>query len=317
MTNIRSRLRDLAVLAAMSGCLAPAAPANAAESAAGAYVLGIRGPGAGITPPTGLFFSNQFWHYSGKITGNIPFEGGTLAGRANVKVAVNIASFVFVTPLELAGGRFGLTATVPYGHINVKGGIGPLGLRDNITTLADPSVGAFMGWRSGNFHWQLGATTFLPIGDYRRGELANVSKNRLAVDVYGALTWLEPSLGIDVSNTVGVTMNRENEVTKYRTGTELHWEWSISKKFDNGFSIGPAGYVYEQLSGDTGAGARLGSFKGSVRAVGAGIGYEFKAGSIPITARLRYFREFDTRHRLKGDSVFLGVSLPLWVPGAR
>jgi hypothetical protein len=304
------------VAGVLVGLTAASTATSAAESAAGAYILGFRGPAAGVTPPTGLFFSNQFYLYRGRIDGRIPFDGGVIAANARVSASVAIPSFLLVTPVDLFGGRLGVSLTLPYGRVNVRGAIGPFRLSDGLTTFADPSVTAFLGWRHGNFHWQLGATGFAPMGDYRSGQLANVAKNRGAVDLFGALSWIEPTLGIDVSNTLGVTLNRENRATRYRTGTELHWEWSVAKTFGNGFSFGPAGYVYQQLSDDTGPGTVLGPFRGRVWAVGAGLGYQFQAGPVPVTARLRYFHEVETRRRLKGDAVFLSVAFPLWVPQA-
>lgn len=306
-------LRILAIVGGASLC-PPSGSVQAAESASGAYILGLRGPGAAVTPPPGLFFSNQFYSYQGDIGGRVPIYGFTLQGRAKVRAAVTIPTFLLVTPAEIAGGRLGLTLTVPYGRVSVSGLLGPIYARDSATTFADPSVGAFLGWRSGDFHWQVGATAFLPIGDYREGDLANVAKNRGALDVFAALTWLEPTFGLDVSNVVGVTFNRKNPATDYRTGTEFHWDWSVTKKFENGFSIGPAGYYYRQLSGDSGLGARLGDFRGEVWAIGGSVGYEFKVGPAPVTVRLRAFHEVQTERRLKGNSAFLGVSFPLWVP---
>lgn len=311
----RFLLRKLTAAIALLAILGTGA--KAAESAAGAYVLGIRGPGAGMTPPTGLFFSNQMFIYSGRIAGNVPFDGGRLAGDGKLKALVAVPTFLLVTPVEVFGGRLGLSLTTPYGNVDISGRLGPVRLADKLTTFADPSVGAFLGWREGNFHWQIGVTGFLPIGGYQKGELANVAKNRAALDVYGALTWLEPTWGLDISNTVGVTFNQRNRATDYTTGTEFHWEWSVSKRFDNGFSIGPAGYFYKQIGADSGSGAVLGSFKGQVWAIGGGIGYEFKVGPVPVTARVRYFREIDSVRRFKGDAVFLGVSFPLWVPGQK
>jgi hypothetical protein len=292
-------------------------PARAAESGAGAYILGIRGPGAGVTPPPGLFFSNQVYVYNGKISGNLRFEGGSLASQARVSPVVSIPTFLWVTPLEVAGARIGVSVTAPYGQVEVNGRIGPRGLKDQVLSFADPSVGLFVGAQAGQFHWQVGVTSFLPIGDYRRGALANISKNRGAFDVYGALTWLEPTFGLDVTNVVGVTLNTRNEATRYLTGNELHWEWALSKKFDNGLSVGAVGYVYQQLTGDRGPGALLGEFKGRAVAVGATVGYDFKAGPLPVSTRVRFYHEVETQNRLRGNAAFLSVSVPLWVPGAR
>lgn len=292
-----------------------ASDAIAAESASGAYILGIRGPDAGVTPPPGVYFSNQVLFYKGDIVGGLPIDGFSLRGRAKVSALAEIPTFLLVTPVEIAGGRLGFSVTTPLARYSVKGFAGPQYLTDAITTFADPSFGAFLGWRFGDVHVQTGATAFALIGDYREGRLSNAAKHRGALDLYAALTWIEPTLGLDVTNTVGVTFNRRNEITDYRTGTEFHWDWSITRKFENGFSIGPNGYYYRQLSGDSGTGAKLGAFKGEVWAVGVGIGYDFKIGQAPVTARLRWFHEVRAERWLKGDVVFLGLSFPLWVSG--
>jgi hypothetical protein len=291
-------------------------PAGAAESAAGAYILGIRGPGAGVMPPEGLFFSNQVYSYRGRISGRVSVDGNLLTGAAKVRPLVNIPTLLWITPLRIGDAQFGLSLTAPYGKVSVSGALGPILRRDTTTTFADPSVGALLGGKSGDLHWQVGAAVFLPIGDYRKGDLANVSKNRGALDVYGALTWIEPASGLDITNVVGVTFNRANKATDYRTGNEFHWEWAVTKKFDNGFSIGPAGYYYQQFTGDTGRGALLGDFKGRTAAVGGTVGYEFKVGRVPVATRLRVYREFDVERRFQGTAAFFSVLFPLWVPGA-
>ncbi len=303
------RLAALAMLASL-----PQA-AKAAEGGAGAYVLGLRGPAAGVTPPPGIFFSNQLYFYRGDAGARIPFEGGPVVANGRAEAAVNIATLIGVTSLELFGGRLGFSVTAPYGHVDISGRVGPFGISDDATALGDPSISTFLGWQAGNFHWQLGFTGFIPVGHYRSGRLANVAKNRGAVDLFATLTWLDRDLGLDISNAVGVTFNRENDVTRYRTGNEFHWEWAVIKRFENGFSFGPAGYHYQQISDDGGAGARLGGFRGSAWAAGATVGYEFQVGQVPVTARLRWFHEIETERRLRGDAVFVGLSLPLYVPG--
>jgi hypothetical protein len=114
-----------------------------------------------------------------------------------------------------------------------------------------------------------------------------------------------------------MTFNRTNGATDYKTGNELHWEWAITKKFESGISIGPVGYIYSQRSGDSGPGAKLGPFQGYVAAIGGTVGYDFKLGVLPVSARVRYYHELETRNRLKGDAVFVSFSMPLWVAGAR
>ena len=50
--------------------------AHAAEAATGVYLLGSRGPNAGITPPPGVYFQDDIYFYSGKINDTTLPTGG-------------------------------------------------------------------------------------------------------------------------------------------------------------------------------------------------------------------------------------------------
>jgi hypothetical protein len=72
------------------------------------------------------------------------------------------------------------------------------------------------------------------------------------------------------------------------------------------------GYVYDQVTGDGGAGDRIGPFEGRVVAVGPLVGYAFKFMEIiPVQLNARWFHEFDVRNRVTGNSIFGTISVPL------
>jgi hypothetical protein len=54
--------------------------AHAGEAATGVYLLGSRGPNAGITPPPGVYFQDDTYFYSGKIGGGTTLPTGGLLG---------------------------------------------------------------------------------------------------------------------------------------------------------------------------------------------------------------------------------------------
>jgi len=93
--------------------------------------------------------------------------------------------------------------------------------------------------------------------------------------------------------------------TLYRTGTEWHFEGALIQHFSPEFDAGLVGYVYRQLTADTGAGAVLGPFEGRVSSLGLTSGYIFLAGKIPIATRVRVYRESQTANRLQGTATFL------------
>ena len=69
-------------------------------------------------------------------------------------------------------------------------------------------------------------------------------------------------------------------------------------------AFGIAGYHYQQITGDSGAGAKLGAFEGRVTGLGPDVTYTFMCGKIPVSTELKYFREFDVENRLTGDAAF-------------
>jgi hypothetical protein len=76
--------------------------AHAAEAATGVYLLGSRGPNAGITPPPGVYFQDDTYFYSGKIGGGktLPL-GGLLLANVSATSWINLPTTLWVTPLKL------------------------------------------------------------------------------------------------------------------------------------------------------------------------------------------------------------------------
>ena len=273
----------------------------------------------------GRLSQNTVYWYQGSNGANRPFPvvGGRTVADVKATVWLDLPAVTFVTPLEILGGHLGFNALIPLGgpSVDAKAAVAsPLlpqspsrALHDSASTYGDPAISMFLGWHQGNFHWTAGVTGFFPVGDYQEGALANVANHRGAADFNGAFTWLDPAIGLDVSLAAGVTTNLENTATHYRTGNELHVEGAITQNFSPQFSLGLVGYYYDQLSGDSGAGATLGAFKGRVAALGGSVGYNFKLGDLPVSTRVKVYREFDVRNRLEGTAAYFSLSLPLYI----
>ncbi len=81
--------------------------------------------------------------------------------------------------------------------------------------------------------------------------------------------------------------------------------------FSEAAAIGFVGLYFEQVTGDSGLGAVLGSFKGQSTAIGPAINYNFQLGAIPVSTQLRWYHELDVDNRPKGDIAFFQATLPL------
>lgn len=297
---------------------------HATESGASLYVPGLRGPLAGIVPPPGFYFQNDFYSYSGRISAATRTQiGGAVLSNVKVQARVDFLTPTWVTPLEIFGGNLGFAVSLPFGNPRVSAGaliaaprlgraVG-LKMRDSGFLLGDPVVTSFVGWHAGNFHWQLGGAVNIPSGTYDADRLSNLSFNRWIGDVYAAGTWLDPKIGLDISGAVGLELNGKNDDTDYKSGNAVHVDLAVSQYLSKDFSIGALFSHYQQISGDSGAGASLGPYKGRTTAVGGTIGYNFSIGALPISTRLKVLREVSVDNRPQGTIALVTIAFPLSV----
>jgi len=192
MRNLKRTLGLLgAVLLAASGTVG-SNEAQAAESAQGVYVLGNRGPLAGVTPPPGFYFESETYYYSGNLGGGRTFQsGGVVAANVKLDFSANFMTPIWVTPVEILGGNLGFSITIPFGTPNVSAGTVLFSPRidriiagrerDANFNVGDIYLASFVGWHSGNFHWSGTLLGVVPSGSYESGQLSNISLNRPAL----------------------------------------------------------------------------------------------------------------------------------------
>jgi hypothetical protein len=296
--------------------------AQASEGGTSLYLLGTGGPGNAVMPPLrGVFFDNQVYYYKGGASRGRQFTvGGNVVAGLDATILADFATVLWVPTTDLGGVTVALGAVLPFGEPDVTVDAlitGPRGnqiggsVSDSAFVVGDPILTGMLGWKTGEVHFQASTMLNVPIGDYRKDELANLAFHRWALDSSFAVSWRDPKSGWDVSGKAGLTLNGENSHTDYKTGTEMHLEAAVEKTLSPKWSAGLQAYYFKQVSGDSGPGAKLGPFQGEVSGVGATAAYNFKIGQMPATLRARAFTEFNATNRLEGDSFWLGLSVPL------
>jgi len=312
------------VLVGLAGL--PKDEAMAVESGVGFYLLGSTTTNAGILPPPGTYIIDYNYFYSGSTDFTFDAAGLILDGGVEAGVYGNVPAPLWVAPGKVLGGHIGFLMLVPILHKDVNAGASltlppPFGVTvsrnigDEETRFGDIVPGVMFGWHSGNWHFKTHTLVNTPTGFWELGNLANAGFNRWAIDNAAAFTWLDPEIGLEISAMAGVTYNWENPTTNYKSGSEFHLEYAAVQNFSRQFAIGINGYVYDQISGDSGPGARLGSFEGRVIAIGPVMNLNFQLGPLPVATSLKYFREFDVKNRLEGDAGYATITIPLSSPG--
>ena len=310
---------------------------RAAENASGIYLLGSKTSMAGFVPPPGTYVQDINFAYSGSASGAAAVgvalrQTGNVTIDAQIDVTgnayINLPIALWIAPQKVLGGNVGFGLLTPFGWKGVDVDIDaqatlmlPDGtiiqggrhfdFEDSSTKFGDPVLNALIGWHEGNWHWNVSALLNVPIGPWETESISNISFHRWALDTSSSVTYFDSKRGHEVSLTAGFTFNGENPATDYKTGTEFHVEWALMQHMSKTFAFGISGYHYEQVTGDSGAGARVGSFEGRATGLGPDVTYTFMCGKIPISTELKYFREFDVENRLTGNSGFLTITVPL------
>ena len=182
---------------------------------------------------------------------------------------------------------------------------------DSVWGFTDLYPVASLAWNSGVHNWMTYVTGDIPVGAYDSKRLANIGIGHGAIDAGGGYTYLDQKTGREFSAVVGVTYNWENTDTQYKNGVDSHLDWAASQFLSANWEVGIAGYVYYQLGGDSGAGAKLGPFKSRIAAIGPEVGYAFTMGGMPAYANLRGYWEFWAQNRVEGYAIFATLVIPL------
>jgi len=288
------------------GLLALQGQGFAAEAGISSYTLGSAAFGAGIVPPAGTYVTPVTGFYSGTNDDAVNIGGLPLDPGAEMNFFKTGINALYVPDAPVLGGALGLSAMVAGSHIDFSGTAlsGLVEAQVEGWGVTDTSLKAQLGWGEGSFFHNAYVMAILPTGRYDTGLYPSTGLGRAALDAGWGFTWVEPSTMIQFNGQLGFTYNFNNDATDYQSGTEAHFEWAVGKDFAPGLTLGLVGYNYRQLTGDSGTGAMLGDYKGSVDAVGVGASYLTPVGLFG----LRHYQEFGAENHFEGTSTMATVS---------
>jgi hypothetical protein len=159
-----------------------------------------------------------------------------------------------------------------------------------------------LGWSAGLFHWSTGLSIYAPTGEYSPNDLAPLGKNFWTFEPFAAITYLNTKYGQEASLQIAFDANTVNPATDYHSGCQLNIEWLLAQHLPYGFSVGVTGFLYQQVTADSGNGAS--GFAGTY-AIGPSIGYTWKD---KLSVSCQWLYEFDVDNRFKGSVASLIAS---------
>jgi hypothetical protein len=191
----------------------------------------------------------------------------------------------------------GIDATLTGPRGNTVSGVAT----DNRTTFADVFYQGSLKWNQGVNNEMVYITGNIPSGTYDPNRLANLSYGYVAYDAGAGYTYLDPKAGHEFSVVGGLTYSLMNPDTQYQNGIDFHLDWGASQFLSKNFLVGAAGYYFQQLSGDSGPGAKLGPFKGRVLGIGPQVGFIFPVSEgYQGYLNVKAYKDFAAENRPEG-----------------
>jgi hypothetical protein len=335
--NRRSHYQSRIWSCVLTACVAFTAVAStttrslADEDGVSFWIPGFFGSLAAAPQQPGWAMTSIFYNTNVSASGNAALAREITIGDFNPKINVSVnasvhadvtvgfvmPSYTFATPF--LGGQASAFLLVGYGNNDTSLNASaeattdnpPLSITRSLALQQDTTgftdlIPVFTDrWNAGVNNYMVYLTGDIPVGLYSSSNLANIGLGHGAIDGGVGYTYLNEKTGHEFSAVAGLTGNFENPSTNYTSGIDFHLDWGASQFLSKQLFVGPVGYFYEQLTGDSGCAPVLCPFKSRVIGVGPQIGYIFPVAGMQGYVNLKGYGEFDNENRPDGWNVWL------------
>ena len=339
MSIVRNATIGIAVSCAVAAL--PTKAALADEGGVSFWVPGFFGSLAATPLTPGFSIATIYYHTSLSAGSDVAFARQVSRGNITVPFTANVdinlkaradlgmvaPSYVFTE--KFLGAQASIAVLIPFGRTQAQvdgtltAAIGPIGFTvsgsrsDSVTGFGDLAPMFSLRWNHGVDNYLAYVSGNIQVGRYDKNSLANLGLGHQAIDAGGGYTYFNPQTGYEFSSVVGLTYNFENTHTQYQNGIDLHWDMGASRFVTKEWQIGVVGYLYQQLTCDSGAGDRVGCFRSRVMGLGPQVGHIFKVSDgYQGYVNLKGYKEFAAEHRPDGWNVWLTLSISPAAPEA-
>jgi hypothetical protein len=318
-------------LSAAAGLMSTTALAD--EGGVSFWLPGLFGSLAAVPVTPGWSFLSFFYNTNVRAGADVATAREITIGRfnptLNLRLNANLnadtdllwlnPSYAFASPVLGGQLAIGLGGFVGHGSTSLSGtvtaSIPPFGfvrsdsITDDISGVGDLYPLVSLKWHQGVNNFMVYGTGDIPVGAYSSTSLANLGIGHGALDGGAGYTYFDQTMGHEFSAVAGFTYNLENTSTNYQNGVDFHLDWGASQFLSKQVLIGAVGYLYDQVSGDSGSGDRVGPFESRVVGLGPQVGYIFPVGDLQGYLNLKGYAEFDARDRPSGFNVWVSFAL--------
>jgi hypothetical protein len=279
--------------------------ANTGAQVRGVYPTGMNATNAGVTPASGLSYSNLFIFNARDESKGA--DGEVVATGTNA-VMIDLNTFVWVSRRPFVGGaKFSATATLlvsnnslasdTEGQLSAGGG------------FADSFLQPFiLGWQSGRVGFRAAYGVLAPTGRFNAGASDNVGSGYWT---HAPSVGLTVFLGEDKTTTVSAFHMYEfhtgQEETDIHPGQTANIDYSIARTIrvndDTRLQLGLIGYGQWQTTDKTGPtiGPAQSSAHYTVNALGFATNVVLPARGVSLG--LKYFKEYANRSTFQGSTL--------------
>ena len=316
-------------------------PAHADEGGVSFWVPGFFGSLAATPQTPGFSFATIYYHTSVNAGADVAFARQVSRGNItvpftasvdiNLKVRADLVMFApsYVFADKIFGAQASVALLIPVGRTRAEvdgtltAAVGPIGFTvsgsrsDSVTGFGDLVPQFALKWNEGVHNYMAYVTGNITVGKYDQNSLANLGIGHNALDGGVGYTYFNPQTGYEFSSVVGLTYNFENTHTNYQNGVDLHWDMGSSRFVTKEWQIGVVGYLFQQLTCDSGSGDRVGCFRSRVAGIGPQVGHVFKVSDHHQGyINLKGYKEFAAEHRPEGWNVWLTLAISPAAPEA-